>query len=137
MVYYYELVSLGDGFYFGKWDYRGHILTCTVNASCISEAQRKIIINFKQKIYTSGGKLPEFVNRSDWEPKVMKTIEMSNIDLNTSIIKNDVPKELPKIWEVKKVELPDGTFSYQAIKHETPLMDEVEAKKYILEQQFS
>lgn len=139
MVYYYDLVILGDSFYFAKWEHKGHILTCTVNASCISDARRKIIVNFKQKIYTSNGKIPPFVERSDWQPKVFNTQEIHDVDYNRVILKKDkdLANDQPKIWEVKKIELPDGTTSWQAIKHEVPLMTEFEAKKFILEQQFS
>jgi hypothetical protein len=135
MVYNYDIVRLGDGFYFGKWKHQDNIFICTIEASCLDEAKRKIVTNLKQKVWTSNGKY-SMSPRSEFEGRLLNVTD-TGTDLETSIYKPaDDDTKLPKIWEVKKLEQPDGSFSWQTIKHDKPLMDEVEAKKYILEQTF-
>lgn len=134
MVYNYDLVRLGDSYFFAKWHYQGQLLTCTFQASCLDEAERKAVANFKQKVYTDP-KLKTFGGRSEWLAKLYNIADAKeSFDPEVSTFKKP---NLPKIWEVKKCEQPDGTFSWQTIKHECPLMDENEAKRYILEQTFS
>ena len=136
MVYTYDIVRLGDGFYFGKWKHQDNIFICTVQASCMAEAERKVVLNMKQKVWTSNGKY-QISPRSEFQPRYFNISDSKGIqDPETSILNKMEQPKLPKVWEVKKIEQPDGTFSWQTIKHEQPLMDENEAKRYILEQTF-
>lgn len=137
MVYNFDLIRLGDGFYFGKWKHQDTIFSCTIQASCLDEAARKIIGNFKQKVWTSNGKY-SMTPRSEFQYRLLNiTTDKNSQDLETSVLNRSEQPALPKIWEVKKLIQPDGSASWQTIKHEQPLMDEMEAKKYILEQTFS
>lgn len=137
MIYTYDLIRLGDGFYFGKWKHQDNIFTCTIQASCLDEAQRKVVNNFKQKIWTSEGQY-SMSPRSEFQAHLLGTAEGKDAqDPETSILNKHEQPKLPKIWEVRKIEQPDGSTAWQTIKHDQPLMDETEAKKYILEQTFS
>lgn len=135
MVYDYDLIRLGDGYYFAKWKFKEKIFTCTFEATCLNDAERKAVLNFKQKCWTSNGKYT-IPPRSEFQGHLFTITDKDSTDLETSILTKMKTPDLPKVWEVKKINQPDGTFSWQTIKHEHPLMDENEAKKYILEQTF-
>lgn len=138
MVYDYKLIVLGNGRYIGEWKHGDKYINTLVEASCMSDAKTKIVTNFKQRIWMARDKYAPLVPRSEFIPTIYDIIESgnkNNLKIDTKIaddIKNN--NEIP-LWEIKEVDV-NGTTVYQPIKHDKPLMTELEAKKYILAQQF-
>lgn len=118
-----KIVYLGNSIYTAICSMKdGTILKTIVDGRFFEDAQKKIVLNWKQYLWKCG--------KNFERGSLQFSFQQINLS-NESMIENKSKKDEQRVWLVSEE---NGTF--KTIKMETPLMTETEAKEYILSKMF-